>query len=1050
MLAWRWPIRLEYFSGWAALGIFVALAVPILWMGVRSLNGLGPVRKWAAIAARLGVVGLMVLILGGIRWQRQHKDLEVMVVRDISQSTRLVSNYPGQTLQSSIDKFLIDSSDDRHKPKNDRIGVISFASDALIDAMPGTRLMLDARAIPNVGSGTDAAAALQLALATFGRDAMKRLVLVWDGNATRGDLNAAVEAAVSQHVPIDVVPLEYDVRNEVMVERFVAPTWKRQGEDFVIEVVLKSTNAIPIKGKLTVYHQNVPMDLDPAVAGVQPDKIVTVEPGTHVERIKVPGLMEGGVHQFRAEFEAENVSASINGGKGGQGGQGDTLTQNNSATAFTFVRGKGKVLYIDNVPRGGDLLRHALEREGIDLDADRRRPDQFPADIVTLQNYDAIILANVPRGMGGLSDAQSTMLAGYVHDMGGGLVMIGGPDAFGAGGWQGSKLEEVLPVNMDIPAQRQIPKGALVMIMHASEFANGNYWGEQCAIKAAEALSDQDEVGVISFGMGGIGIGIGGGGGSQWDFPLQVRGDPSRVTSAIKKMQMGDMPSFDDSLNVALNGLAGRPGLLKSDAKQRHIIIISDGDPAAPAQNLIDLCIANKITISTVTVFPHGMGQAPPAMKQMADQTHGKAYGPIEKDPSQLPRIFIKEAAVVRRSLILEDQKGIPLKLPPSTSEMIKGIDQFPPVTGMVLTSRKSSPQIEMPIVAGKNNDPMLAHWQVGLGRAAVFASDAHNLWAASWVDRPMYEKFWAQVVRGVSRPPMSSDFDIQTTPAGDKGKVIVEALNRDASYANFLSITGQVMGPDLESHDVRLVQTGPGTYEAEFDTPVPGNYVLVLTYHGPGGADARQGVLLGGLAVNSSPELRYLKSRNALLTEIARRTGGRVLPRPFDADSADFFRRQGLTPTASPMPVWDLLIPFLLGLILVDVATRRIAWEWAAVRRAVARPVRAFLTTRKVDSRQAVDALRRVRTETADRTKPQTPEPSPDPRFKFIPQNVPPTTGDIDQVVGGATNKPIPPPPKKIEPKGVNPPPGDHTGSLLEAKRRAQQKMREKEQGNE
>ena len=38
-----------------------------------------------------------------------------------------------------------------------------------------------------------------------------------------------------------------------------------------------------------------------------------------------------------------------------------------------------------------------------------------------------------------------------------------------------SKLEEDLPVNMEIPAQRQLPKGALVLVMHSCEMPEGNY-----------------------------------------------------------------------------------------------------------------------------------------------------------------------------------------------------------------------------------------------------------------------------------------------------------------------------------------------------------------------------------------------------------------------------------------------------------------------------------------------------------------------------------------------------------------------------------------------
>ena len=400
----------------------------------------------------------------------------------------------------------------------------------------------------------------------------------------------------------------------MLVDRFVAPTWKRENEPFTMDVILKSTNILRVTGKLVVQHGTELMDLDPQTPGKQEVRAVTLKAGLNVERIFVSPLESSGPHQFQAQFEpdktpdasAPDVSTSIaaNAGKNQtpqkKVSTADTLSQNNVASAFTFVRGKGKILYIDNAPeKEGDTLLGALQREGITVDPDRRKVDQFPTSLVELQAYDAVILANIRRGAGGLSDDQEKMLAKYVHDMGGGLVMIGGDDAFGAGAWQGSEVEKVLPVDMDIPAQRHIPKGALVMVMHSCEMPNGNYWGEQCALKAAETLSTRDEIGVISFDWQG--------GGSKWDFPLDVKGDGSKVKSAIKAMALGDMPSFDDSINVALNGTGGQPGLIQSDARQKHIIVVSDGDPQMPADSLINQCKANKITISTVTVYTPGL-----------------------------------------------------------------------------------------------------------------------------------------------------------------------------------------------------------------------------------------------------------------------------------------------------------------------------------------------------------------------------------------------------------------------------------------------------------
>jgi hypothetical protein len=119
---------------------------------------------------------------------------------------------------------------------------------------------------------------------------------------------------------------------------------------------------------------------------------------------------------------------------------------------------------------------------------------------------------------------------------------------------------------------------------------------------------------------------------------------------------------------------------------------------------------------------------------------------------------------------------------------------------------------------------------------------------------------------------------------------------------------------------------------------------------------------------------------------------------------------------------------------------------------------VTSFTAVRKVDSRQTLDAFRRVREEVAESKfrpaeggsagamPPMGSAPRPDPKAKFEAKTGG-VAGDITQVVGGATDKPIPAAPKKIEPKGAGPEkPGGHTGSLLEAKRRAQQQIKKKE----
>ena len=221
ILALVLPLKLEWMTWWQATLLFLAISAPFVLLGIRSLAGLGPVRRWVALGARLLVLLIFVLLLAGARWQRQNKDLEVMALRDISESTSNVHNFTGASLQDAIDNYLKAASADKYRPRaSDKIGVISFKEDSLIDAPPEEKLQFDTRAMRDPGNGTDAAAAIQLALASLHKDAMHRLLLIWDGNATTGDLNNAISAAVAQHVPIDVMPLNYNINNEVIVWSF--------------------------------------------------------------------------------------------------------------------------------------------------------------------------------------------------------------------------------------------------------------------------------------------------------------------------------------------------------------------------------------------------------------------------------------------------------------------------------------------------------------------------------------------------------------------------------------------------------------------------------------------------------------------------------------------------------------------------------------------------------------------------------------------------------------------------------------------------------------
>ncbi len=174
------------------------------------------------------------------------------------------------------------------------------------------------------------------------------------------------------------------------------------------------------------------------------------------------------------------------------------------------------------------------------------------------------------------SDEQIKMLVRNTEELGCGLIMVGGPNSFGAGGWSNTELEKAMPVDFQIKSAKVVPVGALVLNMHASEIPQANYWQKVIAQEAVKALGPRDYCGLVYFGNS-----------DQW---LWGQTDPQHVgmlhvgpnrqmmLSKIDKMNIGDMPNFDPSMQKAAIGLAGC-----TDAANKHMILASDGDPGAPS-----------------------------------------------------------------------------------------------------------------------------------------------------------------------------------------------------------------------------------------------------------------------------------------------------------------------------------------------------------------------------------------------------------------------------------------------------------------------------------
>lgn len=986
--------------------VLLALLPLLAVLSIRSLAGLGPIRRWIAIAMRCLVVATMVLALAGAQWTRETDSQSVVFLVDRSKS------IPRAKLAEAF-KFLQDADGGMRHDK-DWFGVVAFDGRAAVEQLPRRSFQLDKIPEPIDADETNISAALRMGSALFTGDTIRRLVVLSDGNENVDAALTEAEQLSAAGVPVDVLPLRYRHSDEVVFERLSAPASAKTEETINLRMGLRSQREI--SGRILLWHNDQLLDLDPSSdsAGFP----TTLQAGPNRLEIPIP-LREEGAHRFHAVFEPDS-------------GEGDTIVGNNEGRAFTVVSGPGRVLVLtrgdDEFTTGerqsADTLAAALKREQINCDVEI--VGENPLDQVRLLEYSAVIVSNVPADK--FTPEQREGLAVYVRDLGGGLIMIGGDESFGAGGWMDTPVEEIMPVRFDVKSKRQIPRGALALVMHACEIPQGNYWGERVAIAAVKTLSSRDLVGVLSYKWQGAEQ-------KYWDVPLQPVGDKARIIQRIKAMNMGDMPDLDAVMRPGVDALAAR-----ADVAAKHMIVVSDFDPSAPRGDLIRKMKQYNITCSTIAIGYGSHRIDERLAKSIANDTGGRFY--TTQDYRELPQIFIKESRIVRRSLIYENP--FDPQLSGTMSTLIAGMEdeELPQLGGYVITTAK--PLAQIPIVrkaADGEIDPVLAHWQVGLGRAVAFTSGMWPRWGADWAEWPKFSKFWAQTVRWASRQPAAAAFDVSTSTQGGKGKMRIEALDKNSAAINFMNIEGTLVRPDQSAEPLSLTQTGPGVYEGDFDARAAGSYIANFNYRIGSGAQAASGTLQTGLSVAYSPEFRELETNVALLRELADRTGGRLLA---VADAAAAFDKAGLSNAQTRLPIWEYLIRWMLLLFLIDVAVRRIAINPVEL----ARKARGFIGE-MAGRRQPTEASAAVLTSLKGareklRTSDQESEtgPAPDRSARYEPTvSDSRVTEQLSDALDGASELKAPIVARPTR-KTTQTSEADFTSRLLQAKKRARQEM--------
>lgn len=881
------------FSFPIALGLLLLIPVAI-WLGT-PLQKYRRGREIASIAIRSVMIALLAAALAGAQITRSTNKLAVVFLIDGSDSVDPVTRDGAISLvREAINGMGLD----------DLAGVVVFGQRPQVERpVTDSRTLGAVRAEPD-GGNTDIAAAVRLALAMFPADAARRIVVLSDGQPTLGDAEAAAQLAAAAGVEISYLPLRTQDAPDVRVTRFEAPSAVPEGQQFDLSLTVVADQAT--RARIDVL----------AGGALITSEQVDLREGTNNRTLTLTA-QDSGFRDFTVVVEPEG---------------GDGYYQNNQLATFSQVTGPARVLVVGE---GAETLylTAALREAGLTVDEQTAR--QLPINVAGLVPYESVILANVPADQ--MSERQMQALQAYVRDLGGGLVTVGGPNAYGPGGYFETPLEETLPVSMKLTDQERQPKLTIAYVIDRSGSMATMGPDGQPLIELAKAainrsidfLQETDRAGVATFDSS-----------AYWVAEIQDVANREELRRLVGTLRPSGGTDIRAGLELVARDIVGQP------TEAKHIILLSDG--LANRGGLLEL-VSELYAQGGVTLTSVSIGEENELMRDLSEAGGGSFR--VATDASTIPSIFAQETVLATRSYIFEEAFTPGLT---SRSPIMQSITALPSLQGYIGTTAKDAAQV---ILRGPEpyRDPVLAAWQYGLGRAVAFTSDATARWGTEWVTWGDFTRFWNQAVRWTITEGGSDTLETRVVMEETQARVVVDARDESGAFLNGLALGVSLVDPALGSQQLTLRQVAPGRYEVTFTPRGEGAYLLSVN----GGSDETAIQQMSGWVMSYSRE--YLASNvPSVLPRVAAITGGAALT---DGLAAAFAHT--VAARAGSTPIFPLLLLIALLLLPLDIAVRRLLVTRADFARlATALRLRAKPATDVATGRMAalMDARERAR----------------------------------------------------------------------------------------
>jgi Ca-activated chloride channel homolog len=728
---------------------------------------------------------------------------------------------------------------------NNWIKIVPFDSDVRPLRSEELARGIHLQRVSGSSDGTNLEAALTESMAAIPSGYLPNVLLISDGNENEGSVVRAIAQLRRLNIPVDTISLGGRSSSGLRLQAVSLPHQAFSAEQIPIDLTVFSPAATT--ATVDLYAEG-------KLLGHQ---TVALQPGANPVRVDAR-VKSAGVVSVSGIIQAPDL--------------GEARFEQPVALR------RARILYISQDPAGTDNnFMAALAQANIDIVNDRTQLDG------DLNDFQLIILNNLD--LNSIPSGPKTKIESYVKN-GGGLLLIGGERQVYKDDKQMDALDRALPAKIAPP---DTPKGTCVaLIIDKSSSMEGRKieLARLSAIGVVDHLRPTDTIGVLIFDNS-----------YQWAVPMRRAEDKS----LIKRLISGITPDGGTQIAPAL--AEAYRHVLPSNAISKHIVLLTDGiSEEGDSIELAKEALQHQITISTV-----GLGQDVNRsyLEKVAATSGGRSY--FLNEPMGLEQILLKDVETYSGSTAVE--KAL-TPIVAAKTELLDGVNMeaAPPLHGYARFRAKQGAETLLQINALRK-DPLYVRWQYGLGRAAVFTSDAKSRWAEEWMSWPGFDKFWINVghdlLMHINPSEPTAEFDAAN------GDIVVRyrLANQTTEPSSIPPI--YVLGPNGFRKPIEVEKVTPRFYEGRMHI---GSETGLFRVRPVNDSNIFREVGL----YRQPPEFEDYGSNEALLKEISSFTNGRFNP-PF----SEIFDSRG--PASSTIwQLWPACLALAIALTIAEVIARK------------------------------------------------------------------------------------------------------------------------------